>query len=210
MGHTWTGVDISPAMLRVALNDGCEGDLLQVDIGEGLPFRAGTFDGAISISTVQWLCSAFRKAHNPKTRIKRFFESLYATMRKGTRVVIQLYAEDKHQLDMLTNSALRSGFSGGLVVDYPNSTRAKKMFLVLMCGVSNLPMPKGLTGDEQAQNQVQVGQRERLPKQRRKAGNRTSVKGKDWIAAKKDRRRMQGKNTSNDSKYTGRSRGAKF
>lgn len=57
LGHTWTGVDVSPSMLQVAQADGCEGDLIVNDIGEGLPFRAGTFDGAISISTVQWLCT---------------------------------------------------------------------------------------------------------------------------------------------------------
>ncbi len=123
LGHGWTGVDVSPSMLQVAQRDGCEGDLLVCDIGEGLPFRPGSFDGAISISTVQWLCTAFRSSHNPKSRIKRFFESLYACLRKGTRAVIQLYPENKHQLDMITTAALRSGFAGGVVVDYPNSTK---------------------------------------------------------------------------------------
>ena len=52
--------------------------------------------------------TAFKKAHNPMSRIKRFFESLYACLRKGTRAVIQLYPENKHQLDMLTNAALKS------------------------------------------------------------------------------------------------------
>jgi 18S rRNA (guanine1575-N7)-methyltransferase len=55
-GHLWTGVDVSPSMLEVARAEGSEGELLVVDIGEGLPFRPGSFDGAISISTVQWLC----------------------------------------------------------------------------------------------------------------------------------------------------------
>ena len=211
-GLTWTGVDVSPSMLNVARAEGCEGDLLVCDIGEGLPFRPGSFDGAISISTVQWLCTAFRKAHNPKTRIKRFFESLYACLRKGTRAVIQLYPEDKFQLDMLTTAALRSGFSGGLVVDYPNSTKAKKMFLVLMCGVSAAPMPTGLDGDEADEDaprdHVQMAQREKTSKKGKT--KRTDVKKKDWIEAKKERRRAQGKKTARDSKYSGRSRGPKF
>jgi hypothetical protein len=39
------------------------------------------------------------------------------------------------------------GFSGGLVVDYPHSTRAKKFFLVLMVGPSSyMPQAKGLDG----------------------------------------------------------------
>ena len=52
------GADISPAMLDVALEREVEGDLLLGDLGHGLPLRAGTFDGAISISAVQWLCNA--------------------------------------------------------------------------------------------------------------------------------------------------------
>lgn len=52
------GMDISPAMLDVALEREVEGDLCLQDLGQGLPVRPGTFDGAISISAVQWLCNA--------------------------------------------------------------------------------------------------------------------------------------------------------
>lgn len=38
---------------------------------------------------------------------------------------------------------MKAGFYGGLVVDYPNSTKAKKFFLVLMTG-GNMPLPKAL------------------------------------------------------------------
>ena len=47
-------------MLDVALDREVEGDLCVSDLGQGLPFRSGTFDGAISISAVQWLCNAVR------------------------------------------------------------------------------------------------------------------------------------------------------
>ena len=30
------------------------------------------------------------------------------------------------QLELLTQQAMKCGFTGGLVVDYPNSTKAKK------------------------------------------------------------------------------------
>ncbi|CAF5036493.1 unnamed protein product, partial [Rotaria magnacalcarata] len=42
-----------------------EGDLVLGDIGYGMPFRAGSFDGAISISALQWLCQADKSYHNP-------------------------------------------------------------------------------------------------------------------------------------------------
>lgn len=51
-------MDISEAMLDVAQEREVEGDLCLHDLGDGLPFRTGTFDGAISISAVQWLCNA--------------------------------------------------------------------------------------------------------------------------------------------------------
>ena len=52
------GLDISPDMLDVAQEREVEGALCVHDLGHGLPLRAGTFDGAISISAVQWLCNA--------------------------------------------------------------------------------------------------------------------------------------------------------
>lgn len=47
-GHQWVGFDISPSMLEVALDRDVEGDVMLADGGQGVPYRAGTFDGAIS------------------------------------------------------------------------------------------------------------------------------------------------------------------
>ena len=46
-GHYWVGVDISESMLNVAYERGVEGDTILSDMGQGMPFRAGTFDGCI-------------------------------------------------------------------------------------------------------------------------------------------------------------------
>jgi 18S rRNA (guanine1575-N7)-methyltransferase len=37
-------------------------------------------------------------------------------------------------VELIVSCATRAGFTGGLVVDYPNSTKAKKYFLVLFAG----------------------------------------------------------------------------
>lgn len=37
---------------------------------------------------------------------------------------------------MLTSSALKNGFTGGVIVDYPNSKKAKKYYLFLIAGYS--------------------------------------------------------------------------
>lgn len=62
-----------------------EGDLLCADIGQGLFFRPNSFDGAISISVIQWLCNADKKEHVPQRRLKKFFQTLYNCLRRGAR-----------------------------------------------------------------------------------------------------------------------------
>ena len=57
-----------------------EGDLFLWDMGDGLGFRPGTFDGVISISALQWLCNADKSHHKPHKRLYKFFTSLYACM----------------------------------------------------------------------------------------------------------------------------------
>ena len=81
----WLGLDISKAMLNVAAEREVEGDVLLSDIGHGFGFRAGSFDGAISISALQWLCSAEKSCQNPWKRLCKFFSSLYAVLIKGAR-----------------------------------------------------------------------------------------------------------------------------
>ena len=137
-------------MLEVASEREVDGDLCLSDLGHGVPFRAGTFDGAISISAVQWLCNADTSKNDPRRRLRRFFETLYSVLAKGARAVLQIYPENTEQAAMMTNAAMRAGFGGGLVVDFPHSTRAKKYFLVLMVGGSAaaLPQAKGMEGEE--------------------------------------------------------------
>ena len=59
--HTWIGLDISKPMLNIGKENSVEGDLLNIDIGQGFAFRPGTFDYAISVSAIQWLCVAEKK-----------------------------------------------------------------------------------------------------------------------------------------------------
>lgn len=64
----------------VAKEKEVEGDVALVDLGQGLPFRAGAFDGAISISALQWLCNADKTSHNPAKRLNKLFSSLYSCL----------------------------------------------------------------------------------------------------------------------------------
>ncbi|XP_037942876.1 probable 18S rRNA (guanine-N(7))-methyltransferase, partial [Teleopsis dalmanni] len=73
--HVWIGVDIAASMLKVAVDREVSGDLLLTDMGQGMPFKPGTFDGAISISALQWLCNADKSSHNPHKRLYKFFST---------------------------------------------------------------------------------------------------------------------------------------
>merc|ERR1712230_55535 len=92
-GHQWVGVDVAPSMLEVALERESEGDLFLHDIGQGFGFRPGSFDGAISVSVLQWLCNADRSANSPPQRLARFFNTLFAALSRGARAVFQFYPE---------------------------------------------------------------------------------------------------------------------
>ncbi|XP_050552750.1 probable 18S rRNA (guanine-N(7))-methyltransferase [Spodoptera frugiperda] len=205
-GHMWIGMDISPAMLDVAKERETEGDLVLSDMGEGVPFRAGCFDGAVSVSALQWLFNADKKSHNPVKRLHQFFSTLYACLSRSARAVFQFYPENESQMDLVTSQAMKAGFYGGVVVDFPNSAKAKKFFLVLMTGGS-APLPQAL-GTEETDNSLQVkyAKREATRNIRGKPVKNTRA----WIMEKKERRRKQGKDTKPDTKYTGRKRSGRF
>jgi 18S rRNA (guanine1575-N7)-methyltransferase len=107
---------------------------MAVDMGMGVPFRPGVFDGVISISAIQWLCYVDRKGHVPQKRLRALFQSLYNCLRRGARAVLQFYPENPTQMNMVSQAAMKCGFGGGMVVDFPHSARAKKYFLVLYAG----------------------------------------------------------------------------
>jgi len=214
-GHIWIGVDISKPMLTVGVEREVSGDTIESDMGQGLPFRSGMFDGAISISAVQWLCNADKTSHNPWKRLNTFFKSLFACLTRGARAVLQFYPENASQMELITSAAMRCGFTGGLLVDYPHSSKAKKFYLVLFTGAGNaFQMPKALGGaegaeEEEISNQIAYGDRTSGSNKKGKK-QRVPVKSRDWVLEKKARQRRQGRDVRPDTKYTGRKRGPKF
>lgn len=207
-GHLWIGLDISESMLEVAKErteeSDISGDIILSDAGEGMPFRPGSFDGAISISALQWLCNADKSSHRPAQRLYKLFSTLYSVLARGTRAVFQFYPENSAQVELITQQAMKAGFGGGVVIDFPNSSKAKKMFLVLFTGgIHSTQLPKGLS--EESDNQDTIKYSERRDRLKRIRGK--NVKGStEWILAKKERGRKQGKDIRPDTKYTGRKR----
>ncbi|KAJ8798761.1 probable 18S rRNA (guanine-N(7))-methyltransferase isoform X1 [Balaenoptera ricei] len=207
-GHYWVGLDISPAMLDAALDRDTEGDLLLGDMGQGIPFKPGSFDGCISISAVQWLCNANKKSDIPAKRLYCFFSSLYSVLVHGARAVLQLYPENSEQLELITTQATKAGFTGGVVVDYPNSARAKKFYLCLFSGPSTfIPMAQSEENEEEEARESTFTV-ERVPYRMARRG--VVRKSREWVLEKKERRRRQGKEVRPDTQYTGRKRKPRF
>ena len=48
------------------------------------------------------------------------------TQVRGGHAVFQFYPENPAQMELITHQAMRAGFTGGVVIDYPNSTKARK------------------------------------------------------------------------------------
>ncbi|KAL3926697.1 MAG: hypothetical protein SGBAC_013370 [Bacillariaceae sp.] len=233
-GHVWVGCDVSRDMLHVAherIGDSFDrndkngenyedsdeehdpqpstGDLLHHDMGTGLPFRPASFDACISISALQWLCYSNSASQNPKRRLLRFFSQLYAILKKSARAVLQFYPETAEQAVLISECATAVGFGGGVVVDYPNSTKAKKHYLVLSCDrTSRKQVQQSMSSvEEQTHVSVSASSRKGTDKPIRK---KKGIKTKEWIIKKKETQRKRGKIVRPDTKYTARRRPTKF
>ncbi|PYH40523.1 18S rRNA methyltransferase BUD23 [Aspergillus saccharolyticus JOP 1030-1] len=207
-GHTWIGMDIAPSMLDLALQREDEGvlSLMLADIGQGVPFRPGTFDAAISISAIQWLCNAESSDVSAEGRLRRFFEGLYASLRRGGRAVCQFYPKNDAQRSMISGAAMKAGFGAGILEDDPG-TKNSKLYLVLTVGGGGLQ--GDITGIVNGMSDVDVldARKTALGKGRPLSYRKGD---KAWILRKKEQMTRKGKVVKADSKYTGRKRRPAF
>ncbi|KAF6235906.1 hypothetical protein HO173_006102 [Letharia columbiana] len=197
--HIWVGMDISASMLDIALQRDVEGDLLLADIGQGVPFRAGTFDAAISISAVQWLCNAESSDTSPQARLTRFFNGLYASLRRGGKAVCQFYPKNEAQRDMVSAAAIKAGFGAGLLEDGA-ATKNAKVYLVLSVGGG------AIEGVVERMDGVDVVERGKTNQERKRKSNVLTKGSKQWILRKKEQMERKGKIVKTNSKFSGRRR----
>ncbi|KAJ8606480.1 hypothetical protein MRB53_040939 [Persea americana] len=188
---------------------GPDGDLLLTDLGQGVPFRPGSFDAAISISALQWLCNVETTTHvtqqTAESRLRRYFDTLYIALRRGGKAVIQFYPRNEAQRTMIAQAAIRAGFGAGILED-DGGTKNVKVYLVLSVGGGDITgVVDGWEGVD-----VEDGRRVREAKLKVSAKSPGKKGGKAWVMSKKEKMRAKGKVVKGDSKYTGRSRGVKF
>ncbi|PVH95338.1 williams Beuren syndrome chromosome region 22 protein-like protein [Periconia macrospinosa] len=207
--HTWIGMDISSSMLGIALEKEVEGDLFLADAGQGVPFRPGTFDAAISISAIQWLCNAETSLDSPMGRLNRFFGGLYASLKRGGRAVCQFYPKNEAQKKMVSQAAVKAGFGAGLLED-DMGTKNAKTYLVLTVGGGEVG-DGDITGVVRGMEGVDVLDERRRNARDGKRKRGEEVKGsKGWILRKKEQMERKGRVVKANSKYTGRKRRIQF
>lgn len=143
----------------------------------------------ISISVLQWLLNAetSHPTSSPPHRLTRFFTTLHSALRNPSRAVFQFYPSSDDQIQLITSIAQKAGFGGGVVVDYPNSNKARKVFLCLIVGGAGgqQQVPAGLDGEEVDDSKAKFEKR-RVRERKTKDGKRKSIKDRDWIIKKKD------------------------
>jgi 18S rRNA (guanine1575-N7)-methyltransferase len=144
---------------------------------------------ADSISVLQWLLNAetSHPTSSPPHRLTRFFTTLFSALRNPSRAVLQFYPTSDDQIQLITSIAQKAGFGGGIIVDYPNSKKARKVFLCLFVGSGsqNKEVPKGLEGEVDEDGEARFERRREREKSRSK-GKRKNVKDKGWILKKKE------------------------
>ena len=147
---------------------------------------------------LQWLLNAetSHPTSSPPHRLTRFFTTLHSALRNPSRAILQFYPTSDDQIQLITSIAQRAGFGGGLVIDYPNSKKARKVFLCLFVGDGgSAQVPKGLEGDDaaaaaegdDAKVNAKFEKRRQRESRRERIGKQKVIKGgKDWILRKKD------------------------
>ena len=115
--------------------------------------------------------------------------------------MLQFYPTSDDQVQLITSIAQRAGFGGGVIVDYPNSKKARKVFLCLFVGDGGAgaggavaKVPEGLQGDGAddgaAENEdvtAKFERRRQRESRRERNGKQKAVKGgRDWVLRKKE------------------------
>ena len=155
--RAWVGIDASAAMLERATrgrsapkrtadekerrgrstgeDPPARGAVLRGDFSQGLPFRAGAFDGCVSVSAAQWLCAGTESTdegggnENDET-LRRFFARLRFALRPGARAALQVYPKTVRETAAFEAAIRRvEHLTGVAVVAFPHENKSKKLFV---------------------------------------------------------------------------------
>jgi len=95
------------------------------------PFQPNTFDAIISISALQWV---FRDIDNKNMQflLTNLSRSFFHILKPNSRIVFQFYPKSKVLMDSIGKIiANNTEFTGNFVIDNPNQSKKRKIFLLL-------------------------------------------------------------------------------
>ena len=96
-----------------------------------MPFKANTFDAIVSISALQWV---FRDINdqNMHNLLKSLSKSFFHILKPNSRVIFQFYPKNKVLMETIGKIiADNTKFTGNFVIDNPNHSKKRKIFLLL-------------------------------------------------------------------------------
>ena len=125
-GFDAIGIDISQPMLDIAKRKGLK--VKRADFAK-LPFKDRTFDGLLSISSLQWVYGkSYEDIVDKYSRIARGF---YRVLKARAMAVVQFYPKTEQEFELAVRQFKRAGFKVTIAIDYPHIKRKTKKFLIL-------------------------------------------------------------------------------
>lgn len=95
------------------------------------PFRNESFDAIISISALQWI---YREINNKimKEKLINLAQSLFNVLKPNSRAVFQFYPKNNDIMENIGKIfADNTKFTGNFVIDNPNNSKKRRIFLLL-------------------------------------------------------------------------------
>lgn len=117
-----TCLDITPGMVKKAKERGFdifEGDMREIK--KILPNKK--FDAVVSASALQWI--------KKEEEIKQVAEGIYSALDKDAPMIIQFYPKNEQELRKTAEIFVDNGFSGEIIVDWPDVIKNRTFFLVM-------------------------------------------------------------------------------
>ncbi len=125
-GFDAIGIDISQPMLDIAKKKGF--NVRKADFAD-LPFKAGYFDGLLSISSLQWVYG--KSYEDVLGKYSKIAKEFHRVLKANGRAVIQFYPKTEKELDLAAKEFKMAGFKVTIAVDYPHIKKRTKKFLIL-------------------------------------------------------------------------------
>ncbi len=118
-GFNVTGIDISEDMVELAKNKGLN---VKVADARELPFVDETFDGILSISTLQWL---------DEKDMGKVAKEMFRVLKPGGIAVVQFYPRNQRHILSVGKAFLESGFEGEFEIPEQKEIKKNGVFLIL-------------------------------------------------------------------------------